>query len=193
MPQSCRRKKVRRDKARPQSGREPGLVRRRTAAIMRAPPPLSCFPGKPANGFVPAAVCRAHTAAKRVSAADVLTNHGSLNPVRSGDVSRCQRFHAARTAHRRRHHCRLAGVNRSSVHKPLKARRRNQRRIHDQRRARYRTHLCESKQHLYMGRVLRGKRRLRLPNKQQSHLTREEDEFAGYRCFQGWNEDFRRH
>ncbi len=36
---------------------------------MRVPPPFSCFPGKPANGFVPAAVCRAIARRKQASAA----------------------------------------------------------------------------------------------------------------------------
>ena len=51
--------KVEREKARRQSGGEPVLVRKRTPAIMRVPPPFSCFPGKPVNGFVPAAVSTA--------------------------------------------------------------------------------------------------------------------------------------
>ena len=183
MPQSCRRKKVRRDKARPQSGREPVLVRKRTPAIMRAPPPLSCFPSKPASGFVPAAVsAAAFSDASRLLAARLLPFVAAW-PL--------PRFYASRAAHRRRHYRHLAGVTRSSVYNHQKRRRRHQRRIHDQRRARYRPHLRESKQHLYLGWLLRGRCNCGYADKQQSPLPWERPSPYCYRCVQRWNEDFR--
>ncbi len=64
------------------------LVTVRASVIMRAPPPFSCFPGKPVNGFVSAAACRAIARRRRVSAAAF----SDLYNVSAPALLRCSNF-----------------------------------------------------------------------------------------------------
>ena len=65
-----------------------------------------------------------------------------------------QGIHPVRIVNRRRHRRPFARAARARVYDHQKRNRRDQRRVHNQRRARHRPHICEGKQHVHLGRLL---------------------------------------
>src|SRR5206468_11208931 len=70
------------------------LARGQAFAIMRAPPPFSCFPSMSANGVVPTAACRAIARRGRGSAVRRLSTLSYLSAVPSSAVALLRRVEA---------------------------------------------------------------------------------------------------